>query len=155
MTTFVGDFPVKVDAKGRILFPSAFKKQLDRAAEDRFVVKKDMFSNCLLLFPYDEWLRQVKIIRSRINPYNKVHAKFLRQFYKGTAEVSLDSNGRLSLPKRLLESVNIAKEMVMAGQDGKIELWNAEAYNAESLSEEEFTQLGEELLGFGNFNDLE
>jgi MraZ protein len=155
MTTFVGDFPVKVDAKGRILFPAAFKKQLSEVAEDRFVVKKDLFSNCLILYPYDEWLRQVKIIRSRINPYNKTHAQFLRQFYKGTAEVSLDSNGRLSFPKRLLEMVGIEKEMTMAGQDGKIELWDTAAYQSEGLSEEDFSKLGEQLLGFGSFNDLD
>ena len=40
MTTFVGDYPVKIDAKGRVLFPAAFKKQLALNADGRFVVKK-------------------------------------------------------------------------------------------------------------------
>ena len=155
MTTFVGDYPVKVDAKGRVLFPSAFKKQLNEAAGNRFVVKKDIFENCLILYPYDEWERQVKIIRSRINPYKKEHAKFLREFYKGTAEFSLDSNGRILFPKRLLELVSITKEIVMAGQDDKIEIWDKTIYDSQNMSEDDFADLAEKLLGFDAVNDVE
>jgi len=95
MTTFIGDYTAKVDAKGRIVLPSAFKKQLDPAANERFVVKKDVFEKCLVLFPMDEWERQVAIIRSKLNPYNKEHNRFLRGFYKVTAELALDSNNRI------------------------------------------------------------
>jgi MraZ protein len=42
---------------------------------DKFVVKKDVFEKCLVLFPMDEWDRQNSIIRSRINPYNKEHSQ--------------------------------------------------------------------------------
>lgn len=155
MTTFVGDYPVKADEKGRVLFPSAFKKQISESAGNRFVVKKDIFENCLNLYPYDEWERQVKIIRSRINPYKKEHAKFLREFYKGTAEISLDSSGRILFPKRLTDLVGISKEIILAGQDDKIEIWNKSAYDSQQMNEENFADLAEKLLGFDTFNDVE
>lgn len=152
MTTFVGDYPVKADAKGRVLLPSAYKKQLSEAAGNRFVVKKDIFENCLNLYSYDEWERQVRMLRSKINPYNRKHAKFLNEFYRGTAELSLDSNGRLLFPRRLLELVDITKEIFMAGLDDKIKIWDKSTYESQGMDEDEFANLGEELFGSAEFD---
>ncbi len=154
MTTFVGDYPVKIDAKGRVLFPAAFKKQLAVNANGRFVVKKDIFEKCLVLYSYDEWERQIKIIRSKINPYKKEHARFLREFYKGTAELNLDSNNRLLFPKRLLELVGVSKDIVMAGQDDRIEIWDKAIYEAQDMAEDDFASLAEKLLGDDSINEI-
>ena len=154
MTTFVGDYPCKIDAKGRILFPAAFKKQLASNANGRFVVKKDIFEKCLVLYSSDEWERQIKIIRSKINPYKKEHARFLREFYKGTAELSLDSNNRLLFPKRLLELVGVSKDIIMAGQDDRIEIWDKTVYESQDMGEDDFAGLAEKLLGDDLINEI-
>ena len=78
MITFIGEYTCKVDAKGRIMLPSAFKKQMSGSNQEKFVIKKDIFENCLVLFPIDEWERQNRIIRKKINPYKKEHNLFLR-----------------------------------------------------------------------------
>lgn len=150
MTTFIGDYPCKLDAKGRFLLPSAFKKQLDASgttARDTFVVKKDIFENCLVLYPMDEWERQNDLIRAKLNPYKREHNQFLRGFHRGKAEVSLDSANRLLLPKRLLEQVGIGKEVVLAGLDGKIEIWAKHAYEQMEQGEEDFAVLAEKIMG--------
>lgn len=147
MTTFIGDYPCKADVKGRIMLPSVFKKQM-AGAQDKFVVKKDIFENCLVLFPQEEWDRQVKLLRSRINPYNREHNQFLREFYKGTAEIILDANNRMLIPKRLLDWAGILDgEVVLAGQDGKIEIWEKNKYDSRSVSEDDFASLAEKILG--------
>lgn len=147
MATFIGDYTCKADSKGRITLPSAFMKQMKEASGHRFVVKKDIFEKCLVLYPIDEWERQNQLIRSKINPYNKEHNKFLRNFYRGTAEIVLDGNNRLLIPKRLLELVEIDKEVVLAGQDGKIEVWAKSLYEQVEEPEEEFAQLAEKIMG--------
>ncbi len=147
MATFIGDFTCRVDAKGRVILPAAFKKQMPQAAMDKFVVKKDIFEKCLVLFPMDEWDRQNSIIRSRINPYNKEHSRFLRGFYKGTAEVVLDASNRILIPRRLLDLVGIDSEVVLAGQDGKIELWSNDLYEQQSGEADDFAFLAEKIMG--------
>lgn len=155
MTTFIGDYPCKADAKGRIMLPSVFKKQMGSASQDKFVVKKDIFEKCLVLFPQEEWDRQVKLLRSRINPYNREHNKFLREFYKGTAEIILDANNRMLIPKRLLDWAGIIDgSVVLAGQDGKIEVWEKTKYDNRSVNEDEFASLAEKILG-GPMNNNE
>jgi MraZ protein len=152
MATFIGDYPCKVDVKGRIILPMAFKKQMPVAAQDHFVVRKDIFENCLVLYAIDDWNRQLEKIRKRINPYNREHNMFLRNFFKGTAELSLDSNNRMLIPKRLFDLIGADRDVVLAGQDGRIEIWTASVYETIEMPAEDFANLAEKLMG-GSINE--
>ncbi len=153
MTIFIGDYTCKIYAKGRVMLSAAFKKQMPAAAQDKFVIKKDIYQKCLVLYPMDEWERQNQLIQQNINPYNKEHSQFLREFYKDTAEVELDANNRFLIPARLLNLAGIDKdkEVVLAGQLGKIEIWAKELYDKTSESINDFGDLANKILG-GNIN---
>ena len=152
MATFIGDYPCKVDVKGRIILPMAFKKQMPKGGEERFVVRKDIFENCLVLYSVEDWNSQLETIRKRINPYNREHNMFLRNFFKGTAEISLDNNNRILVPKRLMDLIGADRDVALAGQDGRIEIWAANAYERIEMPADEFADLAEKLMG-GNFNE--
>jgi len=147
MITFIGDYTCKLDDKGRVLLPAAFIKQMASSMQERFVLKKDIFESCLVLFPMNEWERQNEILRQNTNPYNREHNKFLRGFFKGTAEITLDSSNRLLIPRRLLDEIGAGREIVMAGQLGKIEIWPAETYEKVEGGDESFAQLAEKIMG--------
>ena len=147
MATFIGDYACKVDIKGRIILPMAFKKQMPADACDHFVVRKDIFENCLVLYSIEDWNRQLEKIRKRLNPYNREHNKFLRNFFKGTAELSLDSNNRMLVPRRMLDSIGAGKDVVLAGQDGRIEIWAGQVYELIDMPGNDFANLAEKLMG--------
>jgi MraZ protein len=147
MTDFIGDFTCKLDDKGRVLLPSAFIRQMASTVQDRFVIRKDIFDNCLVLFPIMEWERQNQVLRRNTNPYNREHSKFLRGFFKGIAEIVLDANNRLLIPKRLLDEIGAEKEIVMTGQLGKIEIWTKDAYDQIEGYDENFASLAEKIMG--------
>jgi len=154
MATFIGDFTCKVDVKGRIILPMAFKKQMPADAQDHFVVRKDIFENCLVLYSIEDWNIQLEKIRRKINPYNREHNTFMRNFFKGTAELSLDNNNRLLIPKRLMDLIGAGRDVVLAGQDGRIEIWAAAVYEKVEMAADEFADLAEKLMA-GSFNDPE
>lgn len=147
---FVGEYNCKLDSKSRTIFPSALKRQLAPEKQQQFVLKKDIYEKCLLLYPIDEWNSQVKILKKRLNPFNRKHSEFLREYYRGSAEIILDNSNRILFPKRLLEFMNAKKDIVFAGQDGKIEIWSKEDYEQKQKSHSEFADLSEEILG-GDF----
>jgi MraZ protein len=147
MATFIGDYTCKIDAKGRIILPMTFKKQLPASAQDHFVVRRDIFERCLVLYSSEDWNRQLERIRGSINPYNREHNLFLRNFFKGTAELTLDSNNRLLVPKRLLDLAGINRDVVLAGQDGRIEIWAADLYEKIDMATDDFAVLAEKLMG--------
>ena len=154
MATFLGDYPCKVDVKGRIILPVAFKKQMPADAQDHFVVRKDVFDDCLVLYAIEDWNRQLEKIRKKLNPYNREQNMFLRNFFKGTAELSLDNNNRILVPKRLMELIGAERDVVLAGQDGKIEIWAAANYEKVDMPAEDFARMAEKYLG-GNNNESE
>jgi len=154
MATFIGDYTCKVDAKGRIILPMAFKKQMPADAQDHFVVRKDIFENCLVLYSIEDWNRQLDKIRKRMNPYNREHNMFLRNFFKGTAELSLDNSNRLLIPKRLMDLIGAERDVVLAGQDGRIEIWAETVYDKIDMAAGDFADLAEKLMG-GSINDPE
>jgi MraZ protein len=155
MATFIGDYECKVDVKGRIILPVAFKKQMPAGAPDHFVVRKDIFENCLVLYAIDDWNSQLEKIRKKINTYNREHNMFLRNFFKGTAELSLDNNNRMLIPRRLLDLIGAGRDVVLAGQDGRIEIWASAVYDKIGLPPEDFANLAEKLLGGGINEPLE
>lgn len=147
MSTFIGENYCKVDAKGRIILPMAFKKQMPPDACDHFIIRKDLFVNCLVLYSLDDWNRQLEKIRKKINPYNRAHNNFLRNYFRGMAELELDSNNRFLVPKRLLDLIGVDRDVVLAGQDGKIEIWAAGNYNRSDVSGDELANQAEDILG--------
>jgi MraZ protein len=154
MATFIGDYTCKVDVKGRIILPAAFKKQIPADAQDHFVVRKDIFENCLVLYAIEDWDRQLIKIRKKLNPYNREQNMFLRNFFKGTAELSLDNNNRILVPKKLMDLIGADRDVVLAGQDGRIEIWAADIYDKIDMPAEDLANLAEKFLG-GSYNELE
>ncbi|MBG0857877.1 MAG: division/cell wall cluster transcriptional repressor MraZ [Bacteroidales bacterium] len=147
MSSFVGDHLCKVDVKGRIILPVALQKQMPPDARDHFIVRKDVYADCLVLYAMDDWNRQLLQIRRKLNPFNREHSMFLRNFFRGTAELFLDNNNRMLIPRRLLELIGAGRDVILAGQDGKIEIWAADKYSGTELPGDDFANMAERFLG--------
>ena len=148
MAKFIGCDKAKVDDKGRLIFPAAFKSSMGEGANLRFVVKKSLFAECLEMYAYDEWERDSEAVRSRLNFFNPEHAAFWREYMRGTADVEPDGKlGRMTIPKALLEKAGIGKDVVFAGNNHLIEIWDKEKYEAREMKSEDFVALAEKILG--------
>lgn len=148
MIKFVGEYRAKTDDKGRLVFPSAFKALMGSDGPMRLVVKKDLFAPCLNIYTYEEWERESEEIKSRLNFFNRDHAALWRGYMSGRAIVEPDGKiGRISIPRQMLDSIGVDREVVFAGNDHKIELWARGTFEESRLSEEEFTALAEKILG--------
>ncbi len=147
MITFIGEYTCKVDAKGRIMLPSAFKKQMPAGTEERFVIKPDVYEPCLIMYPIEEWERLNRIIRRNTNPFNKEHERFIRLYNDGKAELVLDASSRLLIPKRLMDHARATKEVLLEGRDGKIDVWAPDLYAKFKEGVSDLESLTEKILG--------
>ena len=131
-----------------MVFPSAFKALMSSEGEVRLVVKKNLFAPCLDIYTYEEWERESEEIKSRLNFFNREHAALWRGYMSGRALVEPDGKiGRISIPRQMLDSIGVDREVIFAGNDHKIELWARERLEESRISEEEFTALAEKILG--------
>jgi MraZ protein len=55
MTSLIGEYDCKVDAKGRFMFPVDLRKQLESLFEKGFVINRNLHQKCLVLYPMPEW----------------------------------------------------------------------------------------------------
>ena len=148
MAEFIGYYKAKVDDKGRLIFPAAFKSVMGEGADMRFVVKKSLFSPCLEMYSFQQWEAESGAVKARLNFFNKEHALFWREYMRGTAVVEPDSKlGRLMIPKELLSQAGITKEVVFAGCNHIIEIWDKESYDASAMESPEYVSLAEKILG--------
>lgn len=142
MVKFIGEYTVKIDDKGRLVLPSAFKSVMAAGEDLRFVIKKDIFEDCLEMYTYAEWDRQSEEVKSRLDFFNKKHTVFWREYMRNRAIVEPDPKiGRITIPKKLLESIGVNREVVFAGNDFKIEIWAKEKYSETIISGDEFISL--------------
>ena len=147
MVKFIGEYKAKVDDKGRLVFPSAFKSLMGDE-ELRFVVKQDLFSSCLSIYTYTEWERQSEEIKSRLNFFNPEHSRFWRAYMDNRALIEpYGKLGRITIPKKMLSGIGAQKEMIFVGNDHKIEIWSKEKYSQKQMSSDEFIALAQSILG--------
>lgn len=147
MATFIGDYTAKIDSKGRVIFPAPLKKQLLSEGLDKFVIKKDIYERCLILFTAEEWERQNEILRTKLNPYDRRHKMFLREYYRSSSDLYLDGSSRILIPSDLIQYAQIQKDVSFSGQDRKIELWAKELYDASAMAADDFANLADEIMG--------
>ena len=136
-----------MDAKGRVMLPSAFKKQLPAGTDERFVIKPDVYEPCLIMYPMEELERLNRIIRRNTNPFNKEHERFIRLYNDGKAELVLDASSRLLIPKRLLDHAGADHEVLLEGRDGKIDVWSPEGYAKFREGVSDLETLTQKILG--------
>ena len=147
MNYLIGTYECKIDVKGRLLIPSAFKKQLAPVIPKGFVLKRAVFQNCLELYPLAQWEELIKKVNS-LNRFKKKNNDFIRRFTAGVKFVELDGNGRLLIPKDLIEFSNINREVTLSTSVNIIEIWDKSSYEkAIADSRDDFAQLAEEVMG--------
>jgi MraZ protein len=157
MSRFKGDHYCKVDSKGRILFPAKLKKQSLPESGEAFVGKLSAFEKSLLLYTQSAWDLLADKTLSRLNPYNAKHDQFKRDFFRDVVDLDFDSSGRILLPRRFLEILQLVPgeggDVVLAGQGDRIELMSQSQYQATELTSEERKSLSQDVMGEFTWDD--
>ena len=154
LINLIGTYECKVDAKGRLMISSAFKKQLAPVLQEGFVVKRAVFQPCLELYPMQEWNKVMLKINS-LNRFIKKNNDFIRRFTAGVKEVELDSSGRLLIPKDLCHFAGIKKQIVLSSAINIIEILDKDSYE-KSIDDTvmDFASLTEEVMGNSDENGV-
>ena len=106
-----------------------------------------MFQNCLELYPLAQWEKLIKKVNS-LNRFKKKNNNFIRRFTAGVKFIELDGNGRLLIPKDLIEFSNINRDVTLSTSVNIIEIWDKSSYEkAIADSRDDFAQLAEEVMG--------
>ncbi|HZK03579.1 MAG TPA: division/cell wall cluster transcriptional repressor MraZ [Bacteroidaceae bacterium] len=132
--SFIGQMSAKLDVKNRVFFPAGFRRVLQEVNEKRLVVRKDIFENCLVVYPENQWRIEVENVRSRLSRFDATQQKVYRKLVSEAQEISLDSSGRILLSRNMLDKVGIDQDVIFVGMEQTVEIWAA-TLNAEEKCE--------------------
>ena len=122
----MGSFTHAVDHKGRVNIPTKFRKHIPLDIEEALVITRGL-DGCLFAYPNDEWNRVEERLRSLpVTQKNTRH--FIRMLTSEATSVSLDRQGRIAIPKGLLDLARIENEVLFVGTLDHFELWNPKDY---------------------------
>ena len=118
----------KMDAKCRVSVPSSFRNSLQKQTFKGLIAFPSYQNNSIDACGID---RMESISNSLDNTDNYTKEEFdLISLYFGEAEqLPFDKEGRIILPKKLIQHAAIAKEVLFVGLGPTFQMWNPEAYN--------------------------
>ena len=115
---FLGEFSHTLDTKGRLTIPAKFRERLDAG----LVVTRSPMDRCLLLFPMSEW-EQIAAKVSLLPLADPRSAQLRRAFFSAAEDLTPDKQGRVLVSQRLRELAQIESEVIVAGVNTFVELW--------------------------------
>jgi len=128
-----GNYSKTLDPKNRVIVPAKLRKELgssfyltvgpDKIIEARDAKSFEIFQTALL----------------SNNMLNASAREFARLLLGNTEKVEVDKQGRIVLPRHLLESALITKDVVWVGVGNKVELWPADSYKKQ---QDKFKDIG-------------
>jgi len=139
---FFGEYPYKVDEKGRVPLPPKFRRQI----KESVILAKGMGEKCVAIYPVAEWKRLSDSLAAKaVTPASL--RKLNRAIFGSAFSASFDGQGRITLPYPLREYAGIGDAVVVIGANSRVELWSEDEWNAEKESAEE--QASQIIESFG------
>ena len=121
---FRGNAPARIDDKGRLKVPNAFKSLLEsKYGRDLFL--SSLSGEYVRIYPMPVWL-EIEEKLTRMPSTHPSRLRFLdRVNYFGQA-AELDAQGRVLIPLRLREAATMNGEVDVLGQVNCLDVWNHE-----------------------------
>jgi MraZ protein len=138
---FYGEFVYKIDEKGRVTIPPRFRKELKEG-----VVLFPGQEKCINAYTLSEWKKLANALTGgSVTPTHKIR-KLNRAIFATAFNLFVDAQGRIALPAPLREFAEIGEDVVIAGANTYLEIWNKELWEAEkAASQEQAWQIIESL----------
>src|SRR3989440_10989032 len=115
-----------IDDKHRLTLPAKYRE----AFKDGIVVTRGL-DGCLYAFRRPDWDRLVESRLSTLDPLSPAGRKLQRHFFSGASEAELDKQGRVMIPAQLIEHAKLGREIVVAGVNDRLEIWDRAAWRKE------------------------
>ena len=128
---FFGEFEYKIDEKGRVPIPPKFRGELKLG-----MVLTPGIEKCIIAYPLSEWKKIATSLTSGSVTPSKLRS-LNRAIFATAFSLNIDGQGRIALPAPLREHAEIVDEVIIAGANTYLELWNKVYWEEEKASSRE------------------
>jgi transcriptional regulator MraZ len=125
LAVFKGTYRYKIDPKGRLPVPAAFRKGLSEGGSRHLVVT--VLDQCLAAYPPPEWAR-LETQLGQLPAFSREVKALTRVLASRAVDCSLDGQGRILLPPALRQATGLGREAIVIGVLNRFEVWDPEAW---------------------------
>ena len=142
---FRGSAPAKIDDKGRLKVPTAFRRLLEER-HGREVFITSVTGDSVQVYPLPVW-EELEQRLARLPSTDRTKRRYLERVAYFGQQAQLDSQGRVVVPQLLRESADMTGEVVIAGRLDHLEVWSHERllarFRDQPFTDEDFEYLSE------------
>jgi len=126
MAYFIGTYSCTMDAKGRVSLPAKFRKVLGQNTNAQVYLLPGDQEGSIFIIPTEVWQNLVEALKQLPKDANSAALKA----YAGAQsyDVDVDRQGRIMIPKVLMEEAKVSRELLIVGALEKMVLWDAVAF---------------------------
>ena len=117
---FKGTYRHRIDPKGRLPVPAAFRRELAETGPPSVVVTQ--LDQCLAAYPMREWARLEQQL-VQLPPFSAPAKALTRLVTSRAVDCDLDVQGRVLLPLPLRSAAGLQGEAVVIGVLNRFEIW--------------------------------
>jgi MraZ protein len=125
---FRGRFEIKIDPKGRLSLPSAYRPQAPQAPSLIITNSRYLGKSCLHVYTLAEWEKLERKINKLSSLKPEVQA-FNRFYLSGGQLVEVDSQNRILVPQSLRKFAVLETQAVLVGLGSKFEIWAQDTWS--------------------------
>jgi MraZ protein len=137
----LGEFNAKLDSKGRVAFPSKYRKEMG----DQLIITKG-YEKALIIVSVSQW--QTLLEGTERKPLIQAETREVQRFLLGGAtDIDLDTKGRFLIPEYLRRFAQVNDEVVFLGISRYIEVWDKNRWNEHiKVLEDNIGRISEKLV---------
>jgi MraZ protein len=124
---FKGTYHHRIDGKGRLPVPAAFRRGL--AAERAGSVVVTLLDQCLACYPPAEWAR-LEVQLQALPAFSRPVKALVRVLASRAADCEIDVQGRVLVPQPLRVAAGLRQDVVVVGVLNRFEVWAPENWDS-------------------------
>ena len=126
LTVLKGTYHHRIDPKGRLPIPAAFRRILGEGNASHVVVT--LLDQCLAIYPAGEWER-LEAQLAALPAFNKQVKALTRLLASRAADCEIDVQGRILLPPALRQAAGLERDAVVVGVLNRCEVWSPDGWD--------------------------
>lgn len=115
---FRGNFEYQLDDRNRVALPPKFREEFANGA-----VLVPGSDECIEVYTPEGFEAEARVVE-RVPAYSEAGRQLRRAFFASSFDVQRDGQGRLLIPAKLLSHAGIQRDVVVLGNDQRLEIWD-------------------------------
>ena len=124
---FLSTYENRIDKKGRVSVPASFRSHLSNIGFNG-VICYPSFNNQSIEACSQDRIEKLSNSIDSLNPFEEKRDFFATSILSDSVNLQFDSEGRISIPDKLLNHAKIKQNMLFVGQGTTFQIWEPKLF---------------------------